>query len=70
MRMNKPKLIEIRKNILKKNDDLAQALRARWEEGWGVLFAALDGLSPDDLLATVTIRGEPHTVLEARQLPL
>ena len=28
--MNKPKLIEIRKNILKKNDDLAQGLRARF----------------------------------------
>lgn len=46
------------------------ALRARWEEGWGVLFAALDGLSPSDLLATVTIRGEPHTVLEALQRQL
>ena len=28
--MSKPKLIEIRKNILKKNDDLAQGLRARF----------------------------------------
>jgi hydrogenase nickel incorporation protein HypB len=28
--MGKPKLVEIRKNILKKNDDLAQVLRARF----------------------------------------
>jgi hydrogenase nickel incorporation protein HypB len=29
--MNKPKLIEIRKNILKKNDDLARSLRQRFD---------------------------------------
>lgn len=43
---------------------------ARWDEGWACLFAALDALAPEDLLRTVTIRGEPHTVVAAvnRQL--
>lgn len=43
---------------------------AWWEEGWSRVFAALAPLGSDDLLRTVTIRGEPHTVLEAinRQL--
>jgi len=41
------------------------ALMRRWEEGWGRLFATLDSLGPDDLARTVTIRGEPHTVVKA-----
>jgi len=40
-------------------------LRAKWEEGWRVLFAALSALSDADLAKTVTIRGQPHTVAEA-----
>jgi hypothetical protein len=40
-------------------------LLARWERGWGTLFAAIDALGEDDLLRTVTIRGEPHTVVQA-----
>lgn len=40
-------------------------LLARWEEGWGFLLDAIDGLSGEDLGRTVTIRGEPHTVLKA-----
>jgi hypothetical protein len=51
-------------------DDTREAILARWKEGWDTLSAALAGLGPDDLLRTVTIRGEPHTVVEAlsRQL--
>jgi uncharacterized damage-inducible protein DinB len=47
-----------------------ETMLARWEEGWACLFAALDALAPTDLMRTVTIRGEPHTVVEAvnRQL--
>lgn len=43
---------------------------AQWEEGWALLFGALEPLQGDDLERTVTIRGEPHTVLQAinRQL--
>lgn len=38
---------------------------AAWERGWRVFFGALDSLTADDLLRTVTIRQEPHTVIEA-----
>jgi hypothetical protein len=50
-------------------DDRAALLR-RWEAGWGVLFATLEGLRDEDLGKTVTIRGEPHKVMQAvnRQL--
>jgi len=40
-------------------------LMKMWEEGWGVLFAALEPLSEADLSRTVTIRGEPHSVMQA-----
>ena len=45
-------------------------LLASWENGWGTLFGALDGLTDDDLPRTVTIRGEAQAVLAAlaRQL--
>ncbi|MGA9303784.1 MAG: DUF1572 family protein [Candidatus Sulfotelmatobacter sp.] len=36
-----------------------------WEEGWACVFAAIDSLKPEDVMRTVTIRGEPHTVLQA-----
>jgi Protein of unknown function (DUF1572) len=45
-------------------------LMALWEEGWGHLVGTLAALRPEDLGKSVTIRGEPHTVVEAihRQL--
>lgn len=36
-----------------------------WEEGWSCVFSAIDPLKPEDVMRTVTIRGEPHTVLQA-----
>ena len=36
-----------------------------WEAGWAIVFSTLDALTPEDVLRTVTIRGEPHTVLQA-----
>ena len=36
-----------------------------WEEGWTIVFSTLDSLKPEDVLRTVTIRQEPHTVLQA-----
>ncbi|MEO0312532.1 MAG: hypothetical protein RIQ89_2189 [Bacteroidota bacterium] len=41
-----------------------------WEEGWAALFQITTNLTTPDLLKTVTIRGEHHTVLQAilRQL--
>jgi hypothetical protein len=38
---------------------------AWWEEGWTCVFNAIDSLQPEDVMRTVTIRGEPHTVLQA-----
>jgi hypothetical protein len=36
-----------------------------WEEGWFRIFSTLDSLKPEDVLRAVTIRSEPHTVLQA-----
>ena len=36
-----------------------------WEEGWARVFSTVEELKPDDLLRTVTIRGEPHSILQA-----
>jgi hypothetical protein len=46
------------------------AIMERWEAGWRTLFDALESLKPEDIDRAVTIRGEPHTVVEAvnRQL--
>lgn len=38
---------------------------AWWEEGWTCVFEAIHSLQPEDVMRTVTIRGEPHTVLQA-----
>ncbi|SDQ92384.1 DUF1572 domain-containing protein [Virgibacillus salinus] len=42
-----------------------QELIAVWEKGWNTLFETLNGLKGQDLLKSVVIRGESHTVLEA-----
>jgi hypothetical protein len=50
------------------------ALRAdymkAWEDGWQRVFSALEPLNDKDLARKVTIRGEPHSVMQAinRQL--
>jgi uncharacterized damage-inducible protein DinB len=36
-----------------------------WEDGWAQVFDTLAALKPEDVMRTVTIRGEPHTVLQA-----
>jgi hypothetical protein len=36
-----------------------------WDDGWARVFAAIESLKPEDVMRTVTIRGEPHTVLQA-----
>lgn len=38
---------------------------AYWEKGWQRVFAAIEPLKPDDLMRTVTIRGQDHTVVQA-----
>ena len=36
-----------------------------WEEGWSCVLGAIETLKPEDVSRTVTIRGEPHSVLQA-----
>jgi Protein of unknown function (DUF1572) len=36
-----------------------------WDEGWVCVFSAIDPLKAEDVMRTVMIRGEPHTVLQA-----
>lgn len=47
-----------------------EALMELWELGWAMMFGALEPLTEADLSRTVTIRGEPHSVMQAinRQL--
>jgi hypothetical protein len=45
--------------------DTRDAILGRWEAGWDVLFNALMSLGPGDLETIVTIRHEPHTVVQA-----
>jgi hypothetical protein len=41
-----------------------------WEDGWNLVLNTIESLKPEDVMRTVTVRGEPHTVLQAinRQL--
>ena len=50
--------------------DTHQVLLSQWESGWAALFSALEPLTASDLEKIVTIRGEPHSVMQAvsRQL--
>src|SRR5438067_3641178 len=36
-----------------------------WEKGWKVTLEAIESLTPDDLMRTVAIRGQDHTVVQA-----
>ncbi len=50
--------------------DSHERLMQQWESGWATLFSELEPLTDADLKRTVTIRGEPLSVLQAinRQL--
>ena len=43
---------------------------AYWERGWKCVFDTIEPLNPDDLMRTIMIRGQAHTVMQAinRQL--
>jgi len=51
-------------------DDSRLSLMEFWEQGWQTLFENLEPLTLEDFSKTVTIRGQPHTVVKAinRQL--
>ena len=42
-----------------------EALMQLWEQGWALVFQAIEPLSESDLGRTVTIRGEAHSVMQA-----
>ncbi|MGB7208999.1 MAG: DUF1572 family protein [Pyrinomonadaceae bacterium] len=50
--------------------DTRESLMQFWETGWQTLFEAIEPLTVDDFSRKVTIRGEPHSIVEAinRQL--
>lgn len=50
-------------DTVKSRDDLMSL----WEKGWRVLFDTLTHLKEEDLLKTIYIRGEPHSVIQAIQ---
>ena len=51
-------------------EDTRESLMQFWEDGWKILFDSIDPLTEEDFSKTVTIRGEPHSIVEAinRQL--
>jgi len=50
--------------------DRRDSLMKFWEAGWQTLFDTIESLTPKDFSKTITIRSEPHSVVEAvnRQL--
>ncbi len=50
--------------------DTRESLMQFWETGWQVLFENVEPLTAADFSKTITIRGQPHTMVEAinRQL--
>ena len=42
-----------------------EELIAFWERGWACVLGSLSSLRADDLTKTITIRGEPHGVIDA-----
>jgi hypothetical protein len=51
-------------------EDTRESLMQFWETGWQKLFDAIEPIAPEEFSKTVTIRGEPHMIVEAinRQL--
>jgi hypothetical protein len=49
--------------IIAPGDTRAELMRA-WEESWALVFDTVNSLQPEDLLKTVTTRGQPHNVLQ------
>jgi hypothetical protein len=50
--------------VLTPADTRADLMR-RWEESFKIIFDNIAALKPEDFALTVTIRGEPHTILQA-----
>ena len=50
--------------VLTEADTRADLMR-RWEESFKIVFDTVASLKPEDFMKTVTIRSEPHTILQA-----
>jgi len=48
--------------------DTRESLERRWDEGWRLLFSAIEPLTSEDFRGTVLIRGKPHSVVRAINL--
>jgi hypothetical protein len=48
--------------------DTRESLERRWDEGWKLLFSAIEPLTSEDFRKTVPIRGKPHSVVRAINL--
>lgn len=44
-----------------------EELLRMWEQGWAILFHALEPLTEADMGRTITVRGEAHSVMQAIQ---
>ena len=51
--------------FLTDNNAGREELLSSWEQNWQLVFETLNSLHPGDLERTVTIRAEPHSVLQA-----
>ncbi len=51
-------------------DTTKDDMLAYWERGWQCVFDAVEPLKPEDLMRTIRVRGQDHTVVQAinRQL--
>jgi len=45
--------------------DTRASLMAAWAVGWSAVLSTLSTTGPNDLVRTVTVRGEPHTLVRA-----
>ena len=52
------------------DDETQASILDTWEDGWRLLFNAMESLTPSDLNKTILIRAEPHTVLKSIQRQL
>lgn len=53
------------REFLHEEDESRAQIMQRWEEGWRILFAALESLEEEDFAKIVYIRGEAHSVVRA-----
>lgn len=53
------------REFLDEAGDNRAEIMERWEEGWRLLFAALEALQEEDFAKTIYIREEAHSVVKA-----